>query len=441
MKTWLSISLLFGSLSICAQPNPVSFNTAVNTALNGVQAAGSDDNSWMAAMTNSLGPYVKAKVVGNVAGWMNSPYSTADWISYPHTCSSNYAEHSCLGNVDEYYKLSINLPANTCAGSVSTPSAYCLSMNFFADNWVHEIFVNGNSAYLNPNTNAYGAYGFIASGGASVTLCNFWQAGQNDLIVHVKSGAPSYPGWTGFLAFVNATLTTAPAFSTSLSQVNVTCFGQSNGSATVSVTGGQGPFSYTWLPIGGNSSSATALTAGIYTVITNNSSCSITNTLQITQPPPFAVTLSTVAPRCPGTPVAVSASGAVSYNWLPGALTGPSVVITPTATAAYTVSGTDGNGCVSSTTFVIAVAKCTSIAEIGTLAADIVPNPASSSLKIGTAEGSTIMVTDASGKLVFSGSCPVEIDVSGWEAGIYIAVISNRNEVIHRRILVTESAN
>lgn len=47
---------------------------------------------------------------------------------------------------------------------------------------------------------------------------------------------------------------------------NVSCFGGSNGSATVSATGGIGPYTYTWTPTNTNSPIITGLAAGQYTV-------------------------------------------------------------------------------------------------------------------------------------------------------------------------------
>jgi len=53
---------------------------------------------------------------------------------------------------------------------------------------------------------------------------------------------------------------------------------------------------------------------------------------------------------CSGIPTALTASGAASYTWMPGSLSGNSVVVTPSTTTTYTITGTDGAGCTSSTT-------------------------------------------------------------------------------------------
>ncbi len=51
-----------------------------------------------------------------------------------------------------------------------------------------------------------------------------------------------------------------------VSVVDESCSGKFDGMATISVSGGTSPYSYSWSPIGGNAASANGLTAGIYTV-------------------------------------------------------------------------------------------------------------------------------------------------------------------------------
>ena len=106
--------MLFNVKYFAQFPSPLNFNTSTNTSNTGTLPIGTNDLHWTAAITNSLGTYVPAVVCGNQATccWINSPYPNANWITYPHTCSSSPAEHSCLGNVDEFYKTTFNLYQN-----------------------------------------------------------------------------------------------------------------------------------------------------------------------------------------------------------------------------------------------------------------------------------------------------------------------------------------
>ena len=73
------------------------------------------------------------------------------------------------------------------------------------------------------------------------------------------------------------------------------------------------------------------------------------NAWQITA---VSATASTV---CNGTPTTLSATGASTYNWMPGNLSGSSVIVTPSTTTTYTVTGTSATGCITTATKTITV--------------------------------------------------------------------------------------
>src|SRR5262249_24440252 len=83
------------------------------------------------------------------------------------------------------------------------------------------------------------------------------------------------------------TVTVNPALSASISsQVDVACFGQAAGSATVGVTGGTRVYTYSWntTPVQ-TTATATGLGAGTYTVtVTDSKNCTTTATVTIGQP-------------------------------------------------------------------------------------------------------------------------------------------------------------
>ncbi len=339
-------------------PNPLNFNTATNSSNTGTLPIGNNDLHWTAALTNSLGTYVPAVVVGNVGGWSTSPFPNVNWITYPHTCSANPAEHACLGNVDEYYKTTLTLPANSCGMAIVTPSAYCLSLDFMADNWVSEIYVNNVLSFTNPNANPYaGGWGFLSSFMFTATMCNNWQVGTNTIIVHVKSGAPSFPGWTGFLAQANQTVNTTVGIplNASITQTNVSCFGNNNGAAYVNVTGGGGAYTYTWLPIGGNGSIANNLPFGNYSLsVAAIGGCVTSQTFTITQPSVSLLSVSGNTSVCNGNTVNLSANGVNNYLWSNGS-TGSLIAVN--APGIFTVTGTNTlTGCSLTNTISVALA-------------------------------------------------------------------------------------
>jgi gliding motility-associated-like protein len=153
-------------------------------------------------------------------------------------------------------------------------------------------------------------------------------------------------------------ITQPPAITATQSQVNVTCNGACNGSATVVASGGTGTYTYAWAPSGGTGATATGLCAGTYTVtISSPAGCSITRTFNITQPPALSTTGSQVNVVCNGqctgsaTVIASGGTAPYTYAWAPSGGTGS----TASALCAgnYTVTVTDANGCTTTRTFSI----------------------------------------------------------------------------------------
>ncbi|MFL5763603.1 MAG: PKD domain-containing protein [Bacteroidia bacterium] len=134
--------------------------------------------------------------------------------------------------------------------------------------------------------------------------------------------------------------------------INVTCNGGSDGSASVGVVGGLGPYSFTWAPFGGTGTVATGLTAGSYTVtVTDANGCisNATTSPDVTEPPPIVTLVSSTPVSCFGgsngsaTAVASGGTPGYSYVWSPGAIGGATAAGLPVGT--YTVQTTDNNGC------------------------------------------------------------------------------------------------
>lgn len=128
------------------------------------------------------------------------------------------------------------------------------------------------------------------------------------------------------------------------------CFGQANGQAAVSATGGTGAYTYLWNDPGAQQSAqAVNLLAGNYTVtVTDANGCSVVGQTNVGQPDPLVVSLSVTHVRCfggaDGSATAVSEGGTpqFSYAWnVPGA--GAQVQNLPAGPVRVTV--TDANGC------------------------------------------------------------------------------------------------
>jgi len=130
-------------------------------------------------------------------GWSPSPYSNANWIAQSEL--DGLGMHS--GNLDVFFKYEFLLDPSV------EPASFRPSMDWMADNSVYEIYVNGvGQAASQPSipqnisahwrTPYYSAHSFKASNRATTRLADNWQSGENEILVHVKSGS----GFVGFLA-------------------------------------------------------------------------------------------------------------------------------------------------------------------------------------------------------------------------------------------------
>ncbi len=157
----------------------------------------------------------------------------------------------------------------------------------------------------------------------------------------------------GCTATESFTITEPPPIVPNPSQVNATCFGQCNGSATVAPTGSPGPFSYTWTPNVSTAATANNLCAGSYSVLIRDvvTNCTVTQSFTITSAPAFdvqgTVTPATCSDACNGA-ISIAISGPpppYTITWSPN-VSGQG---TPNATALcpgdYSVTVATANGC------------------------------------------------------------------------------------------------
>jgi len=159
------------------------------------------------------------------------------------------------------------------------------------------------------------------------------------------------------------TIDVPPVLILSADSIPTTCFGSSFGGAIVSVNPPAGPFApYTYLwNTGSTTSFISQQPAGTYTVVvTDQASCNATATVTITEPPILTLVESTNTPvTCFGLQdgsSSVTANGGTpgsgyTYLWSPSGVTTPSNNTLSTGT--YTVTATDVNGCIATTTLTI----------------------------------------------------------------------------------------
>ncbi|MGZ3904484.1 MAG: PKD domain-containing protein, partial [Bacteroidia bacterium] len=143
---------------------------------------------------------------------------------------------------------------------------------------------------------------------------------------------------------------------TATSTITATPCGGSLGSATVTPSGGTGPYTYTWspAPASGNANNVQNLTSGGYNcVITDSHSCTYTTSIIITTTSgPTVTAVQTASVTCNGlsngsASVTTISGGTApySYSWLPGPVSTTNTALGVPANT-YSVIVTDNTGCI-----------------------------------------------------------------------------------------------
>ena len=154
----------------------------------------------------------------------------------------------------------------------------------------------------------------------------------------------------------NSQLTTTASITSNFNGFSVSCFGSTNGTATISANGGTAPYTYSWSN-GNSGPNASGLPAGTVTVtVTDALGCTSVKTLTLTQPTAIVLSDSKVNVSCFGganASIDLTVAGGVptyTYLWSNGATTQD---LSGLSAGTYTVTVTDLNGCSQVRTIVI----------------------------------------------------------------------------------------
>lgn len=179
------------------------------------------------------------------------------------------------------------------------------------------------------------------STGSTSTSVSGLAAGVYQLIVSDSAGCPDTLGFVIQSTGMTATDQVTPLI----------CAGSCNASVVLSTSGGTPPYSYSWTPYGGTSSTATNLCSGFFLcTITDALGCVTTHSVMINSPQPVVIAPSSNITICGGQSTNISAvvTGGVppyTYTWNNNLPPNPTNLITPSQTTIYTVYATDANGC------------------------------------------------------------------------------------------------
>ncbi|HTA62048.1 MAG TPA: LamG-like jellyroll fold domain-containing protein [Bacteroidia bacterium] len=212
------------------------------------------------------------------------------------------------------------------------------------------------------------------------------------------------------------------------------------------VTGSVTVTSYSWSTTETTSSISVTPTITTTYSVTGTTAMGCTTrrnyTLTVNQLPIVTATSDSAGIVCQGRSVILTGSGATTYTWSNNATTN-TIVITPTVTTTYTVTGTDANSCVNMATVTQSVST-TCIAGIeqhnSSSNVSVYPNPSNGVFVVTTNhQAKTISVVDVLGNELVSVT-PTDntttINLNAQANGVYFVKIISDNAQIVKRIVV-----
>lgn len=259
----------------------------------------------------------------------------ADMSNVSNCFTVRVKDDNCPFNGSQTYSFCITL--STVNATITKKDANCTSANGSAT----VVASSGTPPYT---------YSWAPSGGTGATTVGI-PAGTYTCTVTDAKGCSKQ---------VSTTVNSIPGGTASISSFsNVSCNGATDGSITVSVSGGATPpFTYAWTPNVGTTATVNNLPVGTYSVtVTDAFGCTSTVSQAITQPNALVVTPTNTNVSCfngaNGTATASVSGGTAPYtfSWLPGGFTTSS--ISNLSIGTYTVNVTDSKGCKKSATVTI----------------------------------------------------------------------------------------
>ena len=149
--------------------------------------------------------------------------------------------------------------------------------------------------------------------------------------------------------------------SVNVATTDVACYGDNNGSATATVTGGTIPYNYSWAPNGQTVNPITNLSGGVYsvTVIDNSGMCVVQTGIVVNEPLDIHGTNTSTLVLCNGESTGIASftpTGGISpftYQWGVNASNQTTPTVNNLTAGSYFVTLTDVNGCVFDTSVLV----------------------------------------------------------------------------------------
>lgn len=388
--------------------------TVIVTDANGCTASGS-------YTVTEPGPIVAAETITNV-----SCYGAADGeitVSLSGgTPPFNVAWSNGPTNTGTTTTTNSNLVAGTYSLTI-TDQNNCQSIESYTVTEPDSISLSTSTTDVNCNGASNGAVDLTVAGGTPPYTYSWSPGGATSQdLTGVAAGTytVTVTDDNGCTATTSATVNEPDAILVQGSTIDVSCYGGSDGSVYLTVTGGTPGFSYNW-STGATTQNLTNIVAGDYFVtVTDAAGCTSTDTFTIDQPDTLTADIVGTNIDCYGastgaaTLTVVGGTAPYTYLWSNFATTQN---LTNVPAGSYTVVVTDANGCVATDTVTL-----TQNPEI------VVTGTVTNVTCYGDADGAIdISITGGVGPFSFAwspGGGAIE-DTSGLLAGTYDVVVTD----------------
>jgi hypothetical protein len=402
----------------------IVLNPTVTTTYSVIGASGTCSNTALKTIVVNPNPTVSISGPTGICDGESITLTASGATSYTWSNTSNTASVTLTPTATTVYSVTGEYTTGCSAIAINTITVYSLPT----------LSISGPSAVC------VGGSAILTASGANTYS---WSTGVfTNTISLIPTNTSTYSamgtdanGCTNVSSLVTVTVNPIPTL-TIVSSATEVCSGTG-----ITLTA-NGATSYLWN--GTATTSIVNFTPNVntsYSVVgTNSFACSSSTVILITVNalPTIAITGSTLI--CIGETTILNVSGANTYTWNGGNNT-TSLIVTPTISTSYSVSGTNAKGCKANSNIKVNLSDCTGLTSVSANSKiSLYPNPTSGNLTLELLDptDATITIRNILGQLVMTKKAELitNISLNDFNNGMYYITITKNNTVIYNSSII-----